>query len=254
MASRHEIKSNTDTGFLKLIAMACMLVDHLGAIVYPQYPVMRQIGRIAFPLFAYCLTVGCFYTHSIGKYALRVGLLALLVQPLYVTAMKHQAKMAFDWAHNFYRVDLLCRHYLLPYPGILFSLFAGILVIWTIRERQYALTGVLLAICWYLDGYMDYGIKGILLMVLFYALLDRPLASFLWAAMFMCWWGAPSLRTLAGIKSVLSGGALTVYTQFYAVLALPLIYLPLRTGIRVPKYVSYLFYPAHLALIYLLTM
>ena len=37
-------------------------------------------------------------------------------------------------------------------------------------------------------------------------------------------------------------------------LALPLIYLPLRTGIRVPKYVSYLFYPAHLALIYLLTM
>ena len=62
------------------------------------------------------------------------------------------------------------------------------------------------------------------------------------------------LRTLAGIRSVLSGGALTVYTQFYAVLALPLIYLPLRTGIRVPKYVSYLFYPAHLALIYLLTM
>ena len=91
-------------------------------------------------------------------------------------------------------------------------------------------------------------------MVLFYALLDRPLASFLWAALFMCWWGVPSLRTLAGIRSVLSGGALTVYTQFYAVLALPLIYLPLRTGIRVPKYVSYLFYPAHLALIYLLTM
>ena len=92
------------------------------------------------------------------------------------------------------------------------------------------------------------------LMVLFYALLDRPLASFLWAALFMCWWGVPSLRPLAGIRSVLSGGALTVYTQFYAVLALPLIYLPLRTGIRVPKYVSYLFYPAHLALIYLLTM
>ena len=254
MASRHEIKSNTDTGFLKLIAMACMLVDHLGAVVYPQFPVMRLIGRIAFPLFSYCLAVGCFYTHSIGKYALRVGLLALIVQPLYVTAMRHQVKMAFDWAHNFYRIDLLINHYLLPYPSILFSLFAGILVIWTIRERQYALTGVLLAICWYLDGCLDYGIKGILLMVLFYALLDRPLASFLWAALFMCWWGVPSLRTLAGIRSVLSGGALTVYTQFYAVLALPLIYLPLRTGIRVPKYVSYLFYPAHLALIYLLTM
>lgn len=254
MAAKHEIRSNTDTGFLKLIAMVCMLIDHLGAVVYPEYPVMRLIGRLAFPLFAYCLAVGCFYTHSIGKYALRVGLLAVIVQPLYVTAMNHQAKMAFDWAHNFYRVDLLARHYLLPYPSILFALFAGILVIWSIRDRKYALTGLLLAVCWYLDGYLDYGVKGILLMVLFYALLDRPLASCVWAALFMCWWGVPTLRSLSGLKSLLMTGRATVYTQFYAILALPLIYLPLRTGIRTPRYLAYLFYPAHLALIYLLTM
>ena len=91
-------------------------------------------------------------------------------------------------------------------------------------------------------------------MVLFYALLDRPLASCVWAALFMCWWGVPTVRSLSGVLGFLQTGRATVYTQFYAILALPLIYLPLRTGIRTPRYLAYLFYPAHLALIYLLTM
>ena len=264
------LRLNGDTGLIKVVACLCMLSDHLGKMIFPNAlyisvsgpwafllpsgSLLRIIGRLAMPMFCYCIAVGCAYSRNVWKYALRLLLMGVLVHPLYMAAMGHVKLGTFDWAHNFYRIDLLINHYLLPYPSILFSLFAGILVIWTIRERQYALTGVLLAICWYLDGCLDFGIKGILLMVLFYALLERPLASFLWAALFMCWWGGPSLRTLAGIRSVLSGGALTVYTQFYAVLALPLIYLPLRTGIRVPKYVSYLFYPAHLALIYLLTM
>ena len=44
------IRLNTDTGFLKLIAIVTMLIDHMGAIFFPQYRVMRIIGRIAFPV------------------------------------------------------------------------------------------------------------------------------------------------------------------------------------------------------------
>ena len=83
------IRLNTDTGLLKLIAIVTMLIDHMGAIFFPQYRVMRVIGRIAFPIYAYCLTVGCVYTHDMLRYVQRIVLLALIAQPLYVVAMHH---------------------------------------------------------------------------------------------------------------------------------------------------------------------
>ncbi len=242
-------KPNTDTSFLKLIAIATMLVDHLGARVFPQYPIMRIIGRIAFPIFAYCIAVGCSYTRNIARYMLRVLGLAVVVQPLYVTAMGHQTMGAFDWAHNFYRLDLILRHYYAPRLSILFTLVAGIALIWTLRNKKYPLTAVMIAALWYTSGYLDYGLNGILLMLLFWTLLNRPAASFVWVAAFMIWWGVPALRTRFEPWNITR-----VYTQFYAVLALPFIYIPLNTKIKVNKWVFYAFYPAHLVLIYLLTM
>ena len=243
------IKSNTDTGLLKLIAITAMLIDHLGARVFPQYPIMRIIGRISFPIFAYCIAVGCAYTHNIARYFLRVLLLGVLVQPLYTTAMGHQAMGAFDWAHNFYRVDLIARHYYGAPLNILFTLSAGILMIWTIRDKKYLLTALLVAALWYFGDQIDYGLKGVLLMTLFYVFLDRPLTSFVWVLGLMVYWGVPQLRSHFNPFAVTS-----VSTQFFAVLALPLIYLPMHTGLKINKYVFYAFYPAHLALIYLLTM
>ena len=37
-----------------------------------------------------------------------------------------------------------------------------------------------------------------------------------------------------------------MYTQFWAMLALPLIYIPTYSKLRINKWVFYLFYPAHL--------
>lgn len=244
-----KIRLNTDTSFLKLVAIVSMLIDHLGARVFPQYGEMRIIGRIAFPVFAYCITVGCVYTKNIFKYALRMGIMAVLVQPLYAAAMGHAPKMAFDWAHNFMRPDLIWQHYYAPKPSILFSLLLGILLIWTIRDKKYGLTAAVFAVIWYVQGSLDYGLNGILLMLLFYAFRERPLDSFIWVAGFMIWWGVPALKT-----QLPSAFPSYVSTQFYALLALPLIYIPFNTGIKVNKYLFYAFYPAHLALIYLLTM
>ena len=64
----HTLKLNKDTHLLKLIAMLAMLIDHLGAVVFPQYRSMRIIGRLAFPLYAYCLVAGCIYTKDILRY------------------------------------------------------------------------------------------------------------------------------------------------------------------------------------------
>ena len=66
-----KLKTNLDTGLLKLIAILSMAVDHVGSVFFPKYPVFRWIGQLTFPIFAYCLTVGLLYTHDIKKYLVR---------------------------------------------------------------------------------------------------------------------------------------------------------------------------------------
>ena len=62
-----KLQTNLDTNFLKVIAILSMTVDHVGSAFFPQYPVFRWIGRMAFPIFCYCLTVGLLYTREIGR-------------------------------------------------------------------------------------------------------------------------------------------------------------------------------------------
>ena len=59
------LKTNLDTNLIKLSAIVAMTIDHIGGAIFPEYPVFRWIGRIAFPLFCCCLTVGMLYTHDI---------------------------------------------------------------------------------------------------------------------------------------------------------------------------------------------
>ena len=46
-----KLQSNLDTNFIKLVAILSMTADHVGNAFFPEYPVFRWIGRIAFPLF-----------------------------------------------------------------------------------------------------------------------------------------------------------------------------------------------------------
>lgn len=68
---------------IKLIAAASMLIDHVGALFYPDIAAFRIIGRISFPLFAWLLVQGEAHTSHIKRYGLRLGLLGVLSQPIY---------------------------------------------------------------------------------------------------------------------------------------------------------------------------
>ena len=77
---------------LKYIAMATMLVDHMGYVLFPWILWLRCVGRIAFPIFAFQIAEGCIRTHDRRRYALRLLLFALLAGALVCWAA--------DWAQR----------------------------------------------------------------------------------------------------------------------------------------------------------
>ena len=63
---------------LKIIAMICMLFDHIGDSLFPSQQWMRIIGRIALPLFAFCISEGYIYTKNRYNYLKRLFIFALI--------------------------------------------------------------------------------------------------------------------------------------------------------------------------------
>lgn len=79
----------TATGVLKILALVFMFIDHAGKMLFPQIAEMRMLGRIAFPLYCWCMVVGISYTRSVPKYLGRLMLIGLVSQPIYMVALNH---------------------------------------------------------------------------------------------------------------------------------------------------------------------
>ena len=241
-----EVKLNRDTNLIKIVAMVTMLIDHVGKVLFPQYFIMRVIGRIAFPIYAYCLSVGCVYTRDMVRYIERMVLIALISQPLYAIGLQHENSAMYLYSFAEQPVRAAVQFYVSSWrtPSILWVLTLGLIIIWSIRERRLIITLGMALFCWITQNDISYGWRGIALMVLFYLFCDKPLVSLPVVASFMFWWGLDGARyTLFSVH---------FDVQMFAMCALPLIYIPMNSKIRLNKWVFYLFYPAHLLLIFLL--
>ncbi len=69
---------------LKLIAIITMTIDHIGVVFgTPFYNLLRAVGRLSFPIFAFLLTEGYVHTKSFSKYFLRLLVLAVISEIIY---------------------------------------------------------------------------------------------------------------------------------------------------------------------------
>ncbi|MCJ7633957.1 conjugal transfer protein TraX [Candidatus Bathyarchaeota archaeon] len=85
--NQHHQTQNYDTGreILKWIALITMTIDHIGAILFPEYEFLRVIGRLSFPIFGYLVVLGVESTRNVRNYFLRLFLFALISQvPFYL--------------------------------------------------------------------------------------------------------------------------------------------------------------------------
>ena len=49
---------------LKILAIVIMTIDHVGMEIMPQFRILRIIGRLAFPIFAFMIAEGCHHTKN----------------------------------------------------------------------------------------------------------------------------------------------------------------------------------------------
>ncbi len=69
---------------LKIIACITMFLDHFGVLIFPEIPAFRIIGRLAFPIFAFFIAEGCYYTKNRLKRFLSVFLLGVICEASYL--------------------------------------------------------------------------------------------------------------------------------------------------------------------------
>ena len=264
---------NLATGWLKLIALGFMFIDHAGKVLFNNLYELRVLGRIAFPIYIWCMIVGFQRTRSVPKYLIRILLVGFLSQPLYALALNTQghlgvliheifAPLAGGFTFEGLR-DVLYAVFLQK-PNIFLTLFLGLCALWGIREKKYLsqiwAPAAALILATLLNA--DYGWKGVLLFVLLYAVRDsRPgIAAFMVA--YFLFWGSfygvtkslfgltVDLGTLPGFLSQPLSSLMRM--QGYILLALPLILIPFKKDLKLPRWVGYALYPAHLAVLYAL--
>ena len=209
---------------LKLIAVVSMLVDHIGAVLLPQYIALRYIGRIAFPIYCFLLVEGYYHTRDVKKYLLRLSCFALLSEIPYDLAFR---RMPFYWNKQ----------------NVFFTLSIGLAVIalsdWLTdksdrKEMVRIWQAIVLMAGCLLVSYIksDYTYIGVILILFFYLLHESR-----WQTVF-------ALGILMGME-YFSGSI-----QWFAVTAAVPILLYNGGKGRSMKYAFYLFYPVHLLVLY----
>ncbi|WP_302968081.1 TraX family protein [Intestinibacter bartlettii] len=223
------ISTNTNTSWLKIIALITMTCDHIGKMFFPKITILQIVGRIAFPLFAYCLAVGCIYTHDIKKYASRLLLFAIISQPFYIMRFSANINQFIDNLTNF---------------NIFFTLFIGVLTIWSIRDKRWIALGLCLLFAAFVN--IDYGLAGIVLIITFYIFISKQKILFILVALQLgMYFIYPGDVEFFGIKVNLQG---------FSLLAIPFIFAKERKKceIKVNKYFFYIYYPVHFIILTLL--
>ncbi len=233
------------TGFiLKMIAMCTMLIDHTGAGLsnaagFDPF-MLRAVGRIAFPIYVFFIAEGCRHTKNIQKYALRLGVLALV------------SEWPFDmlFGNNAVTNPMQFWKYLeFGHQNVFFTLFLGVCAVAWLNRPQDKHPGVgdrllnaFVVVAFIVCGEVfrtDYGALGVAAIVLCALCRDRAKQMVVLALMVcILYVGSLSAYNL----SLLTGGLVSV--------ALLMFYNG-QEGPRA-KWLFYSFYPVHLFVLWLI--
>lgn len=203
--------------WLKIFAALLMVVDHIGAVLFPENIMLRIIGRLSFPIFAFFVAEGIAHTKNRVKYMCRLLIAGVVSQPVFSLCVVGNVSI--------------------EKVNIMFTFFLAVLIVWIyekLPENKKLYGFIVAAGIALLSDYFhfDYGDYGVVLVVLYYFLRDTR-----WVAL-----------TAGGIFQIAAGIGIQRYS---AVSMIPLLLYNGKPGKNI-KYFFYVFYPAHLLVLYLI--
>ena len=210
---------------LKLIAAAAMLCDHICVILFPGTIWLRWIGRLSMPIFAYLTAEGLRHTSDRKRYIGRVAALGVLCQAAFVVS-------GGDWKY----VNVILTYAMTLAVISLFDSALG--------TRGSVYCGA---------AFVSAALFLVLLMILdfSYGFIVPAITA---SAYFI---GNRRYRFIAVTAALLTYSAYCASRgygyQAFSLFAVPVLVLyDGRKGAALPKYFFYVFYPAHLALLWLI--
>lgn len=238
-------KTYFSSSTLKIIAMICMFIDHFaagivslclnkeyllgrptsnmffGLTLFNVYEIMRNIGRIAFPIFLFLLIEGFYKTRDRKKYFIRLLIFAFVSEIPFDLALRYKTVDIYSQNVYFELALILILLYFLDYYEKKFDRVKGILIKLVLVFAIGFVSEVIHA---------DYGISGIV-------------AAFV-------------MQTFNGSRE---SKALSILPAFAFEMLMPVVFLSIplvyfyngKRGLNI-KYLFYAFYPVHLLLIAIL--
>ena len=232
MSIRYDKLRVLDGTVLKIIAMVSMVFDHVGDMFFPDVLWPRMIGRLAMPLFAFCITEGYIHTRDKKKYLFRMGIFALVSEVPF--------DLAFEGKVSLNHQNIMLTFFMSILALMLFDLIRG-----KINEDtgRYSIGKTILgslviigtaAVAILIKA--DYTIFAVISVFLFYLFKDTK----------------HFIRTGVGVAFL----ALTRTMGYYCTTGLSIIPLLLYNGKKGKglKWLFYAFYPGHLLLLYLIKL
>lgn len=217
---------------LKLIACVTMLLDHIGAMFVRGYT-LRIIGRIAFPIYCFLMAEGAYYTKNPAKYAMRLAIGLLL------------SEIPFDLA--------LKRGLTWEYQSVMFTMLIGFAALEIVLQSKHDWLSLLTiaSACLLAETlHTDYGGFGVLLIVAFGVLRGR------------FWLQATAL---AAISFLMNSARIPFFGTYIAIelfAVFAMVPIALYSGKKAfsgkvdrhLQWAFYMFYPAHLFILYLVRL
>lgn len=216
---------------LKFLAMLTMTIDHIGFILLPQYLILRIIGRLSMPIYAFMIAEGCRYTKNRAKYLLTMIAMAVLCQAVtFVATGSLYQCILVTFSLSISLIYLLDNAVRKRSVVVAVAAAAGL-------GAAYFLAEILPGLLPGTDFDIDYGFVGIIL----------PIFPFIGKTK----WQKLVLTAIALVGLSLSSH----WVQWFGLAALiPLALYSGKRGRASLKYLFYIFYPAHIAILYLINM
>lgn len=223
---------------LKIIACLSMLIDHVGLMLLPNEIWLRCIGRVAFLIFAFLISEGCYYTKNKLRYFLSVFTLGVICQIGFDLVYKDQVYLGIllTFSLSIVLIYLLeqCKTVFIKKSKLYLKILAPVLLFLSILGCYYVTEKIA----------FDYGFMGIMLPFIC-SLFDFD--------------GKYNLRLK---KLLFVIGAIIYFLQsdlkeiiVYSLLSIPLVLLYNgKRGSKKLKYFFYAFYPVHILIIAGLTL